>query len=47
MGVVDTLQFKRVFNYEGSMDKALENIKTKLNPALKEGEPIVCSYLDG
>ena len=46
MGVVDTLQFKRVFNYQGSMDKALENIKTKLNPALLEGEPLICSYIE-
>lgn len=28
------------------MDKALENIKTKLSPALADGEPLVCSYLD-
>ena len=28
------------------MDKALENIKTKLSPALAEGEPLVCSYLE-
>lgn len=46
MGVVDILQFKRVFNYRGSMDKALENIKTKLNPALLEGEPLICSYME-
>ena len=46
MGVVDILQFKRVFNYRGSMDNALENIKTKLNPALLEGEPLICSYLE-
>jgi hypothetical protein len=41
------MQFKRVFNYRGTMDKALENIKTKLSPALAEGEPLVCSYLEG
>ena len=46
MATVDKLQFKRVFNYRGSMDKALENIKTKLSPALAEGEPLVCSYLE-
>ena len=40
------LQFKRVFSYRGSMDKALENIKTKLSPALQEGEPIICSYFE-
>lgn len=40
------MQFKRVFNYRGTMDKALENIKTKLSPALAEGEPLVCSYLE-
>lgn len=28
------------------MDKALENIKTKLNPALLEGEPLICSYME-
>ena len=28
------------------MDKALENIKTKLTPALKEGEPLICSYYE-
>lgn len=39
-----TLQFRRVFNYQGSMDKALEAIKTLLSPALAEGEPLVCSY---
>lgn len=39
-----TLQFKRVFNYTGSMDNALYNIKNNLNPALSEGEPLVCSY---
>lgn len=46
MATVDKLQFKRVFNYRGTMDKALENIKTKLSPALAEGEPLVCSYLE-
>lgn len=46
MATVDKLQFKRVFNYRGSMDKALENIKTKLSPALAEGEPLICSYLE-
>ena len=40
------MQFKRVFNYRGTMDKALENIKTKLSPALADGEPLVCSYLE-
>ena len=40
------LQFRRIFAYNGSMDKAVENIKTKLSPALAEGEPLVCSYLD-
>lgn len=39
-----TLQFKRVFNYTGSFDNALYNIKNNLNPALKDGEPLVCSY---
>ena len=39
-----TLQFKRVFNYAGSMDDALRNIKTKLTPSLAEGEPLICSY---
>lgn len=42
-----TLQFKRVFNYTGSMDEALYNIKNNLNPALAEGEPLICSYKDG
>lgn len=46
MATVDKLQFKRVFNYRGTMDKALENIKTKLSPALADGEPLVCSYLE-
>lgn len=46
MATVNTLQFKRVFNYRGSMDKALENIKTKLSPALMDGEPLVCSYYE-
>lgn len=46
MATVDKLQFKRVFNYRGAMDKALENIKTKLSPALAEGEPLVCSYYE-
>lgn len=41
------LQFKRVFNYAGSFDNALYNIKNKLNPALHDGEPIMCSYQDG
>lgn len=44
MGNLNTLQFKRVFNYMGSMDKALENIRTNLNPALMDGEPLICSY---
>lgn len=39
-----TLQFKRVFNYTGSMDDALYNIKNNLNPALSDGEPLICSY---
>lgn len=46
MSAINKLQFKRVFNYRGSMDKALENIKTKLSPALADGEPLVCSYLE-
>lgn len=46
MATVEKLQFKRVFNYRGTMDKALENIKTKLSPALADGEPLVCSYLE-
>lgn len=46
MGAVKNIQFKRVLNYQGSMDKALENIRTKLNPALMDGEPIICSYND-
>lgn len=46
MATVEKLQFKRVFNYRGTMDKALENIKTKLSPALAEGEPLVCSYYE-
>lgn len=41
-----TLQFKRVFNYAGSMNDALHNIKTKLNPALTDGEPLICSYME-
>ena len=41
------LQFKRVFNYAGSFDNALHNIQNKLNPALRDGEPILCSYKDG
>lgn len=44
MGNLNTLQFKRVFNYMGSMDKALENIRANLNPALMDGEPLICSY---
>ena len=40
------LQFRRIFDYKGSMDKALENIKTKLSPALADGEPLVCSYVE-
>lgn len=28
------------------MDKALYNIRTKLSPALQEGEPIICSYYE-
>jgi hypothetical protein len=42
-----TLQFKRVFNYTGNFDDALYNIKNKLNPALKDGEPMLCSYREG
>lgn len=42
-----TLQFKRVFNYTGNFDDALYNIKNKLNPALKDGEPMLCSYKEG
>ena len=41
------LQFKRVFNYAGSFDNALYNIQHKLNPALHDGEPLMCSYQDG
>lgn len=41
-----TLQFRRILAYKGTMDKALENIKTKLSPALADGEPLVCSYLE-
>lgn len=40
------LQFKRVFNYTGSFDDALYNIKNKLNPALEDGEPLICSYTE-
>lgn len=41
-----TLQFKRVFNYTGSFDDALYNIKNRLNPALEDGEPLICSYTE-
>lgn len=44
--VIDNIQFKRVFSFNGTMDEAIANIKTRLNPALMEGEPIICSYLD-
>lgn len=39
-----TLQFKRAFNYEGSFDNAIYNIKNILSPKLNEGEPLICSY---
>ena len=44
--IIDNYQFKRVFSFKGTMDEAIANIKTRLNPALMEGEPIICSYLD-
>lgn len=44
--VIDNIQFKRVFSFKGTMDEAIVSIKTRLNPALMEGEPIICSYLD-
>ena len=44
--IIDNIQFKRVFSFKGTMDEAIANIKTRLNPALMEGEPIICSYLD-
>lgn len=47
MGIIMAiLQFKRVFNYTGSMENALYNIKNNLDPALADGEPLVCSYTE-
>lgn len=45
-GSMAALQLKRVFNYKGTLDSALVNIKSKLNPALAEGEPLLCSYME-
>lgn len=45
-GNMAALQLKRVFNYRGTLDSALVNIKSKLNPALAEGEPLLCSYME-
>lgn len=37
-------QLKRILNYNGTYDNAINCIKTRLDPKLKEGEPIICSY---
>lgn len=45
--IMATIQFKRTFNYTGSFDDALYNIKNHLTPPLADGEPLMCSYTDG
>lgn len=46
MATINNIQLKRVLNYTGSFDDAITCIRTKLNPPLTEGEPIICSYTD-
>lgn len=46
MARIDNLQFRRVFNFRGTMDEAIHSIKTILSPKLLEGEPLICSYVD-
>lgn len=38
------IQFKRVLDYNGTIDKAIENIRAHIT--LGDGEPLVCSYKD-
>lgn len=46
MATINKIQLKRVLNYTGSIDDAITCIRTKLNPPLDEGEPIICSYTE-
>lgn len=38
------IQFKRVLDYEGPIEKAIENISAHIR--LEDGEPLLCSYKD-
>lgn len=46
MGLIDNIQFKRAFNYRGTMDGALKAIRETLNPKLMPGEPLICTYVE-
>lgn len=39
---MSTLQFKRVLDYDGTIEKAIENVNNHVR--LKDGEPLLCSY---
>lgn len=39
------IQFKRVLNFTGDFDTAVDNIINKLDPKLQDGEPLLCSYM--
>lgn len=43
---ISNIQFKRVLNYNGNINDAIDCIKNKLSPELESGEPIIVSYLD-
>lgn len=46
MAIIDNIQFKRAFNYRGTLSQALDAIKNNLKPKLMPGEPLMCSYLE-
>lgn len=41
------IQFKRILNSEKSLKDTITALNTQLEPALQEGEPIICSYKEG
>lgn len=43
---VSNIQFKRILKYSGTSKSAIEYIRNSLNPALKNGEPLLVSYKD-
>lgn len=43
----NTIQFKRILSSNKNLSDTIVAIKNNLNPPLEDGEPLICSYLEG